>query len=148
MLCYLALCWSDPPSRPQRRSLPSAPSDLRLSRHLTKTPSFILSRLGTLLNSQVRASLIFSVRCGTLCEKHPGVGPVQSPQIAPLRRPLNPMESHCFAKCVRNHFRITLFRKTPGGGGLRTSPLSPIRHFAHVNAKLILPARSLLGGAW
>src|SRR5271168_748203 len=84
----------------------------------------------------------------TLCEKHPGVGIRQASQIAPLLRTLNPIESHCFTIDPRNHFRITLFHRPPGGGGLRTSPSSRIRHFARVNAKLILPARSLLGGAW
>src|SRR5271168_2220094 len=82
-------------------------------------------------SSEFASSRIPNIFCAlrTLCEKHPGVGPVQSPQIAPLRRLLNPMESHCFAKYVRNHFRITLFRKTPGGGGLRTLSSPRIRHF-------------------
>src|SRR5277367_6409680 len=85
----------------------------------------------------------------TLCQKHPGVGAAQISKIAdPALRALNPIESRCFAISPRNHFRITLFHRTPGGGGLRTSPSSPIRHFARVNAKLVLPARSLLGGAW
>ena len=84
----------------------------------------------------------------TLCEKHPGVGIWQASQISdPTIRPLNPMESHCFTMNLHNHFRITLFHRIPGGGVLHTSSLSLIRHFARVNAKLVLPARSLLGGA-
>jgi hypothetical protein len=47
-----------------------------------------------------------------------------------LPQPLTPMESLCFTRYARNHFRITLFRDTPGGG-LRTFPKSLVRHFAY-----------------
>jgi len=61
LLCYLPSCWIAPPSRPQQRSLSSAPPHLPLLQHSTRMPSFVFNRLRTLLNSQFR--LICSMRC-------------------------------------------------------------------------------------
>ena len=84
----------------------------------------------------------------TLCEKHPG-WVLRHAQIADFAFcVLNPMESRCFTMNPPNHFRITLFHRTLGGGGLNTSLSSPVRHFARLEAKLSLPVNSLLGGAW
>src|SRR5271154_695223 len=73
-LCYLLSCWIDPPSRPERRGLPSVPSNLPLLQHSTKTPSFVFNRLRTLLNSQFRISLIFSVHCALFAKNTRGWG--------------------------------------------------------------------------
>ena len=57
------------------------------------------------------------------------------------------MESYCLTKTICNPFNILLFRNTPRGWGIRTAPLSRIRHFTRLNATLSFPAE-FFGGAW
>jgi hypothetical protein len=58
------------------------------------------------------------------------------------------MESYCLTKTICNPFNILLFRNTPRGWGIRTAPLSRIRHFTRLNATLSFPAELFFGGAW
>src|SRR5277367_5473585 len=83
----------------------------------------------------------------TLCQKHPGVGVATPFPIPDFPFPVvTSIESKRSTNNACNHLRIKTFHDTPGGWGPRTSASTPIRHFTRQRAKLVLPARSLLGG--